>query len=84
LGFAFFSFLIIFSSTIYELWIYRFLEAFFGGIVVVNAAAAVRDRFKGEEAAKVFSLIGTIRIVAPHLYLLLCSLTMKEIHLSSR
>ena len=29
-----------------------FLEAFFGGIVVVNAAAAVRDRFHGAEAAK--------------------------------
>ena len=65
LGYAFFSFVIIFSTNIYELWVYRFLEAFFGGIVVVNAAAAVRDRFKGEEAAKVFSLIGTIRILAP-------------------
>ncbi|WP_141049654.1 multidrug effflux MFS transporter [Aliarcobacter cryaerophilus] len=65
IGFAFFSFLIIFSSSIYELWIYRFLEAFFGGITVVNAAAAVRDRFKGQEAAKVFSLIGIIRSIAP-------------------
>lgn len=65
IGFAFFSFLIIFSSNIYELWIYRFLEAFFGGITVVNAAAAVRDRFKGQEAAKVFSLIGIIRSIAP-------------------
>ena len=65
LGYAFFSFLIIFSTNIYELWIYRFLEAFFGGIVVVNAAASVRDRFKGAEAAKVFSLIGTIRSLAP-------------------
>jgi DHA1 family bicyclomycin/chloramphenicol resistance-like MFS transporter len=65
LGYAFFSFLIIFSSSIYELWIYRFLEAFFGGITVVNAAAAVRDRFHGEEAAKVFSLIGLVRSLAP-------------------
>lgn len=65
LGYAFFSFLIIFSSTIYELWIYRFLEAFFGGITVVNASAAVRDRFKGQEAAKVFSLIGMVRSLAP-------------------
>lgn len=40
LGFSFFSFLIIFSSSIYELWLYRFFEAFFGGIVVVNAASA--------------------------------------------
>ena len=65
LGFAFFSFLIIFSTTIYELWIFRFFEAFSGGIVVVNAAAAVRDRFHGTEAAKVFSLIGMVRSFAP-------------------
>jgi DHA1 family bicyclomycin/chloramphenicol resistance-like MFS transporter len=65
LGFAFFSFIIIFSTSIYELWIYRFIEAMFGGIVVVNAAAAVRDRFHGEEAAKVFSLIGIVRSLAP-------------------
>ncbi|TLT07646.1 multidrug effflux MFS transporter [Aliarcobacter thereius] len=65
IGYAFFSFLIIFSSSVYELWIYRFLEAFFGGITVVNAAAAIRDRFKGQEAAKIFSLIGIIRSIAP-------------------
>lgn len=65
LGYALFSFIIIFSSTIYELWVYRFFEAFFGGIVVVNAAASVRDRFHGNEAAKVFSLIGMVRSLAP-------------------
>lgn len=65
LGYALFSFLIIFSSSIYELWIFRFLEAFFGGITVVNATAAVRDRFSGQEAAKVFSLIGMVRSLAP-------------------
>lgn len=65
LGFAFFSFVIIYSTTIYELWIFRFFEAFSGGIVVVNAAAAVRDRFHGSEAAKVFSLIGMVRSFAP-------------------
>ncbi|MFA7086352.1 MAG: multidrug effflux MFS transporter [Aliarcobacter sp.] len=65
LGYALFSFLIIFSSSIYELWIYRFLEAFFGGITVVNATAAVRDRFSGQESAKVFSLIGMVRSLAP-------------------
>lgn len=65
LGFSLFSFIIIFSSSIYELWIYRFFEAFFGGIVVVNAAASVRDRFHGKEAAKVLSLIGMVRSLAP-------------------
>lgn len=65
LGYALFSFIIIFSTSIYELWTFRFFEAFFGGIVVVNAAAAVRDRFHGAEAAKVFSLIGMVRSLAP-------------------
>lgn len=65
LGFAFFSLIIITSNSIYELWIYRFIEAFFGGIVVVNAMAVVRDKFHGEEAAKVFSIMGTIRSIAP-------------------
>jgi DHA1 family bicyclomycin/chloramphenicol resistance-like MFS transporter len=65
LGYGIFSFIIIFSTSIYELWVYRFFEAFFGGIVVVNAAAAVRDRFHGAEAAKVFSLIGMVRSLAP-------------------
>lgn len=65
IGYAFFSFLIIFSSSVYELWTYRFLEAFFGGITVVNAVASVRDKFKGQEAAKVFSLIGIVRSLVP-------------------
>lgn len=65
MGFAFFSFIIIFSTHIIELWIYRFIEAFFGGLIVVNASAAVRDLFHGTQAAKVFSLIGTVRSLAP-------------------
>lgn len=65
LAFALFSFLIIFSTSVYELWFYRALQAFFGGFIVVNASAAVRDIFKGKEAAKVFSLIGTVRSLAP-------------------
>lgn len=64
-GFAFFSFLIIFSTTTYELWIYRFLEAFFGGFIVVNASAVVRDLFNAKESAKVFALIGSVRSLAP-------------------
>lgn len=65
LGYALFSFIIIFSTNIYELWIYRFFEAFFGGIVVVNAAATIRDKFHGKEAAKIFSLMGMVRSLAP-------------------
>ena len=65
IGFSLFSFLIIFSASIYELWILRIIEAFFGGLIVVNANAMVRDMFKGKEAAKIFTLIGTIGMVAP-------------------
>ncbi len=65
LGFSLFSFLIILSSSIYEVWIYRFFEAFFGGVVMVNTSAIVRDKFKGDEAAKVFSIVGTARSIAP-------------------
>lgn len=65
LGFSFFSFLIIFATSIYEVWVYRFFEAFFGGVVLVSATAIVRDTFSGNEAAKAFSIIGTIRSIAP-------------------
>lgn len=64
-GFALFSFLIIFSSSVYELWVYRFAEAFFGGLIVVNGTAITRDVFHAKEAAKAFSLIGSIRSFAP-------------------
>lgn len=65
IGFSFISFIMIFSGNVYQLWVLRFIEAFFGGIVVVNAMAVVRDKFHGDEAAKVLSLIGTIRSIAP-------------------
>lgn len=65
LGFGIFSFIIIFSSNIYELWVYRFLEALFGGIVVVNASAIIRDKFSGNEIAKALSLMGMVRSFAP-------------------
>lgn len=65
LGFSLFSFLIIFSTSIYELWLLRIIEAFFGGLVVVNANAIVRDKFEGKEAARMFTLIGMIGMIAP-------------------
>ncbi len=65
LGFSFFSFMIVFSSSVYELWTLRIIEAFFGGLIVVNANATVRDMFEGKEAVRVFTLIGTISMVAP-------------------
>lgn len=67
LGYSFFSFLITLSTSVYELWIYRFLEAFFGGLIIVNAAAIIRDLYKGKEAAKYFSILGSLRTIVPML-----------------
>ncbi|WP_458701722.1 multidrug effflux MFS transporter [Sulfurospirillum sp. 1307] len=64
-GFSVFSFMIIFSSSVYELWILRVIEAFFGGLIVVNANASVRDMFSGKEASRIFTIIGTISMLAP-------------------
>lgn len=64
-GFAVFSGLIIFANSVYMLWIFRFFEAFFGGLIVVNGNAIARDIFHGNEAAKIFSLIGAVRSLAP-------------------
>lgn len=65
LGFSVFSFLLVFSHSVYELWIYRFFQAFFGGIAFINAFAVVRDKFHAKEAAKVLSLLGSIGGIAP-------------------
>ncbi|WP_251978439.1 multidrug effflux MFS transporter [Salinicola avicenniae] len=43
----------------------RALQAFGGGWIMVLIPALVRDRVKGREAAKLFSMIGLIMVVAP-------------------
>ena len=65
IGFSFFSFMIMFSTSLLELYSLRIAEAFFGGLVVVNANAIARDLFSGKEAARVFTLIGIVRMIAP-------------------
>jgi DHA1 family bicyclomycin/chloramphenicol resistance-like MFS transporter len=65
IGFSFFSFMIMFSTSLVELYILRIIEAFFGGLIVVNANAIARDMFSGKEAARVFTLIGIVRMIAP-------------------
>jgi len=65
IGFCVLSFMIIFSNSIYTLWVLRFIQAVFGGMIVVNANATIRDMFSGKEAARVFTLIGTVSMVAP-------------------
>ncbi len=62
-----FSFLISSSTSVEQLWVYRFLQALGGGFAVVNTSAVVRDIYDGKEAAKVFSVISMIMLIAPML-----------------
>ncbi|MBB3046742.1 DHA1 family bicyclomycin/chloramphenicol resistance-like MFS transporter [Litorivivens lipolytica] len=59
------SFLIYRSETLEALLILRAVQAFGGGWATVCVPAIVRDRLSGTEAARFFSLIGLIMILAP-------------------
>lgn len=65
LGFSFSSFILFSSSTLESLYFFRASQAFFGAMATVNAAAIVRDLFHGDEAAKIFSTIASITMIAP-------------------
>lgn len=65
LGFSFLSFSIMFVDSLLELYILRIFQAFFGGLIVVNSNAIARDLFSGAQAARVFTLIGIVRMAAP-------------------
>lgn len=47
------------------LWVGRLIQAFGGGMGVVNTMAMVRDRYSGRESAQVLSQIVTILMIAP-------------------
>ncbi|WP_241974383.1 multidrug effflux MFS transporter [Aliidiomarina minuta] len=53
------------GSHIELLWVGRLLQAFGGGMGVVNTMAMVRDRYSGRESAQVLSKIVTILMIAP-------------------
>lgn len=57
--------LITFTQHFYLILVLRACQAFGGGWTLVCIPALVRDRVHGREAAKLFSLIGLIAIVAP-------------------
>lgn len=59
------SFAIIYVSNVQQLWLFRFIQAFGGGFGLVICAAIVRDLYDGKDAAKIFTLIGFIMMVAP-------------------
>lgn len=67
-GVAIFACASMIMSGITEFWhlmATRVLQAFGGGFATVCVAAIVRDRFSGREAAKFFSTIGLIMVIAP-------------------
>ena len=63
--FAIASFFISKATSLESLLVFRGLQAFGGGCTSVCVPAIVRDRLSGNEAARFFSLIGLIMIVAP-------------------
>lgn len=56
---------IIFSPTIEWVWGFRLLQAFGGGLAVVNSAAIIRDLSKGQESARHLSNMAVIMMLAP-------------------
>ena len=65
--FALMSFLLANATSLPEFLALRMLQAFGGGMATVTVPALVRDRLSGVEAAKFFSLIGLIMVLAPAL-----------------
>lgn len=65
LGFSLASFLLTGIDSLAGLLSGRILQAFGAGWVAVSIPALVRDRVHGQQAAKLFSMIGLVAIVAP-------------------
>lgn len=62
-----FSIAIALSTSIEQMLIFRFFQALGGGFAIVNTNAIVRDIYHGNKAAKVFSIISMIMMIAPML-----------------
>ncbi|RTR39952.1 Bcr/CflA family efflux MFS transporter [Shewanella canadensis] len=63
--FALASVLLTTSSSIEMLWLWRAVQAVGGGIALVGVPATIRDNANGAEAAKLFSLVALITMIAP-------------------
>ncbi|MEM7083279.1 MAG: Bcr/CflA family efflux MFS transporter [Pseudomonadota bacterium] len=59
------SFAITRVGTDAQLTVWRFIQAFGGGVAVVNAAAIVRDLFDEVESARLFANIAVVMMIAP-------------------
>lgn len=56
---------LIYVDSIDGLLFWRVLQAFGGGIAVVNASAIVRDLYAGNDVARVLSMIASVMMMAP-------------------
>ncbi|QUM76759.1 multidrug effflux MFS transporter [Moritella sp. 24] len=63
--FAIASLLLTTANQIEVLWLWRVIQAIGGGMAVVGVPATIRDTASGKEAAKLFSLIALIMMIAP-------------------
>ncbi|WP_392339209.1 multidrug effflux MFS transporter [Moritella marina] len=63
--FALASLLLTTATQIEVLWFWRVIQAVGGGMAVVGVPATIRDTCSGKEAAKLFSLIALIMMIAP-------------------
>ena len=63
--FAVGSLLLASVQSLEMLWIWRVLQSIGGGIAVVGVPAIIRDNAVGKEAARLFSLIALIMMIAP-------------------
>lgn len=63
--FAIASILLTTATQIEVLWLWRVIQAIGGGMAVVGVPATIRDTTSGKEAAKLFSLIALIMMIAP-------------------
>ncbi len=63
--FFFSSIAIIYAQTVEQLLLFRFIQAFGGGFGLVIGIAIIRDLYEGKDAAKVFTLVGFIMMIAP-------------------
>lgn len=59
------SLIIYYSTSIEQLMLMRFIQAFGAGMAAVVVMAIVRDTYEGPKAASIFALIGIIMMAAP-------------------
>ncbi|MRI33557.1 Bcr/CflA family drug resistance efflux transporter [Endozoicomonas sp. OPT23] len=61
------SLAIVFTESVEQLYMFRFIQALGGGATTVISSATIRDRYKGNDVAKMLSLVSMIMLMAPML-----------------